>query len=277
MLSQQIEDLLVARNLRGMQFVQQLLSPGYYLRAAELVLQACQNKAVVLIGTGFPIRHSFETDGPLGAMVLYSVLEKLGGKPIIVCGQPLAAKLGQDFRVKAILVGNLAQAEQEAQEILSELSPQLLISIEHPGLSRQGLYFNMRGEDISSRCTSFDFFLLNADCPSIGIGDGGNEIGMGNVEAELACLNIIPSTTCCNELLVADVSNWASYGIMALLGIKCQQDLLADIQVEDLLRYLSERGGLDGVTAEPSLTEDSLGASVAQSLIEQIRQCTGFL
>ena len=34
-LSRAIEDLLVARNLRGMQQVQAALEPGYFLRAAR--------------------------------------------------------------------------------------------------------------------------------------------------------------------------------------------------------------------------------------------------
>ena len=38
-LSTQIEDLLVARNPRGMQTLQAALVPGYYLRAAQLLLE----------------------------------------------------------------------------------------------------------------------------------------------------------------------------------------------------------------------------------------------
>ena len=82
-LSQQIEDLLVARNLRGMKDVQPALTPGYYLRAAQL-LRNC--RGTVLIGTGFPVVDTFETDGPVGALALYKTLETLGATPVIVCG-----------------------------------------------------------------------------------------------------------------------------------------------------------------------------------------------
>ncbi len=47
-LSEQIEDALVARNLRGMKTVQPALAPGYCMRAARLIL-AC--KGTVLIST----------------------------------------------------------------------------------------------------------------------------------------------------------------------------------------------------------------------------------
>ena len=39
----------------------------------------------------------------------------------------------------------------------------------------------MRGIDISEHCGCFDFFVTEARCPTIAIGDGGNEIGMGNL------------------------------------------------------------------------------------------------
>ncbi|MEM7564172.1 MAG: glutamate cyclase domain-containing protein, partial [Pseudomonadota bacterium] len=58
-LSRTIEDILVARNLRGMKTVQPHLERGYCLRAAE-ILRNCRGN--VLIGTGFPVVKTFETD-----------------------------------------------------------------------------------------------------------------------------------------------------------------------------------------------------------------------
>ena len=54
-----------------------------------------------------------------------------------------------------------------------------MISIECPGLAADGRYYNMRGEDITARCSFFDPFVTGANCATIAIGDGGNEIGMG--------------------------------------------------------------------------------------------------
>ena len=66
-LSSTIEDILVARNPRGMKSVQAHLEPGYCLRAAR-ILQNCQGN--ILIGTGFPVVKTFETDGPVGAIAM---------------------------------------------------------------------------------------------------------------------------------------------------------------------------------------------------------------
>ncbi len=272
-LSQAIEDLLVSRNLRGMRDVQPALTPGYYLRAAKWLLES---KGTVLIGTGFPVLNSFETDGPVGAIALYQTLERLGAKPVIVCGAPMSTAIAADFRVHDIAVGDLANAEAEAKQVLESLQPELVLSIERAGLSEQGIYCNMRGEDISDRCASFDYFLKHASCPTIAIGDGGNEVGMGNIYDAVKQLDITPSVTPCDELVIADVSNWAAHGLIAMLSYWQQDDLLARVNPQKIVEYIAERGSLDGVTRQPTLTEDGLPLSEGQELIARLRQLVGF-
>ncbi|WP_301003883.1 glutamate cyclase domain-containing protein [Arsukibacterium sp.] len=182
LVSQQIEQLLVARNLRGMQLLQQQLRPGYILRAARLINQC---RGTVLIGTGFPVLDTFETDGPVGAIALYQLLEQLGARPILVSGNPLCSVLASRYRTYQISVNQQHNLPGIAVAALAELQPQLIISIERPGFTSDNRYANMRGEDITARCASFDHFLSLASCPTIGIGDGGNEIGMGNMAAFL--------------------------------------------------------------------------------------------
>ncbi len=272
-ISQAIEDLLVQRDVRGMKLLQKALVPGYYQRAAN-ILHDC--KGTVLIGTGFPVDSTFETDGPVGAIALYDTLKHLGANPIIVCGDPLQGVIGDDYQTYQISVGDLSKGKQEALDALEKLKPEVVLSIERPGLSAGGFYANMRGEDISSRCACFDYFLIEADCPTIAIGDGGNEIGMGKVLETLSSLPITPAVTSCDELLVADVSNWGAHGLIALLGYWSGEDLLAKINTLDILKYISERGSVDGVTRENTLTEDSLGSEAGQELIDELRRITGF-
>jgi len=272
-LSQQIENLLVQKNLRGMKDLQEELKPGYYLRAATF-LKDC--KGTILIGTGFPVADTFETDGPIGAIALYQTLAKLGAKPVLVCGAPLAPALADDFTVYEITVGDLTTAEAETRNALAELKPELIISIERPGLSETGKYFNMLGEDIGPCCACFDYFLRLAKCPTIAIGDGGNEIGMGNLKDAVDKLDITPSATTCDELLIADISNWGAHGLIALLAKWNDKDLLAAINISEILRYLSKRGSVDGVTRQNTLTEDSLPVSEGEKIIFSLRQLTGF-
>jgi len=272
-LSRKIEDILVARNLRGMKTVQACLKPGYVLRAAQ-ILRECED--YVLIGTGFPVVDTFETDGPVGTIALYNALESLGTTPIIVCGRPLSQALGDRYRVHEIRVGDHDKREQEAIEALDKYQPQAIVSIERPGQAADGGYYNMRGEDISPSTACFDTFMNLSECPTIAIGDGGNEIGMGKVSEALKDLNIVPAATSCDELIVADVSNWGAYGIISFLSHWHGSDLLMEIDPLGILKYISELGGIDGVTRINQLTEDGLPVSEGESILRELHQACGF-
>lgn len=276
-LSQQIEDLLVARNPRGMQTAQSALSPGYCLRSAQMIAQCSGN---VLIGTGFPVNGTYETDGPVGAVALYRALFAIGINPVLVCGEPLASAVKGEYQVYSMPTGiesySSNSIENPIQSLLSTHNPSLIITIELPGRSVDGFYYNMRGINISDQVIGFDDALLLADCPSISIGDGGNEVGMGNISECLSDLDIIPSATTCDELVIADVSNWAAHGIIAMLSKLMEKDFLCDWDNQQYLKYFAQRGSVDGVTGEKTLTEDGLACEVTESVIEQLRHLSGF-
>jgi Domain of unknown function (DUF4392) len=273
LLSEEIEQLLVARNLRHMEVARAALRPGYYLRAAR---QLRDIRGTVIIGTGFPVSGTFETDGPVGAMAFYQALAALGAHPLIACDAPLAHALAPDYRVLELGARGLAAARSEAATQLHALQPQAIVAIERPGMAVDGCYYNMRGEDITAHCVCFDPFISQADCTTIAIGDGGNEIGMGNIASALADLDISASVTRCDELLVADVSNWGAYGLIAFLGLWAGQDLLANIYPVTLLNYLSSRGSVDGVTGKNTLTEDGLQPRQGIRVIAALRALTNF-
>ncbi|RHW76502.1 DUF4392 domain-containing protein [Colwellia sp. RSH04] len=272
-ISQQVETLLVQRNLRGMQDVKHSLRSGYYLRAAKQLMHC---SGTIIIGTGFPVAGTFETDGPVGAIALYNVLKSLNKNPIIVCGEPLYGALKGDFQCYQLPLNNIADAESQAKKALEKLTPDIILSIERPGLSEQNGYYNMRGENISKNCASFDFFMKLATCPTIAIGDGGNEIGMGNIPEAIRQLDITPSTTQCDELLIADVSNWAAYGLISFLSIWHNRNFLSEIAPKEILTYLSSLGSVDGVTRLNELTEDGLCFTCGEQLIAQLESVCGF-
>jgi len=273
-LSRTIEDILVARNLRGMKTVQAHLEAGYCLRAARRLRQCRGN---ILIGTGFPVVKTFETDGPVGAIAMYEAFEKLGATPTIVCGRPLSLALAARYRIHEIRVGDHDRREHEAHDALAKFQPEAIISIERPGQAADGGYYNMRGESISEHTACFDTFMNQSECPTIAIGDGGNEIGMGNVAVALRELNIVPAITRCDELIVADVSNWGAYGLISFLSVWSERDLLAEVVPMDSLRYISGLGSVDGVTRINQLTEDGLDPSEGESVLRELRRACGFI
>lgn len=271
--SQHIEKIILQFNTRGMVPLAQAMPGGYCRRAARLIEN---NKGTVLIGTGFPVNGSFETDGPLGAVAMYRVLSHLGYDPVFVCGPPLARILAGRFQTYELPILAWQDSVPVVQKVLDKLQPTLMLSVERPGITASGRYFNMNGRDISAFTAKFDLFFNFGTCATIAFGDGGNEIGMGNVNHLLTELPIVPSVTTCDELVIATVSNWGVYGVIAELSDIVSQDLFSCFKPVATLSYLMSNGGMDGVTTEATPTEDGFPMAVGDQIIRQLRGALSF-
>ncbi|MBW2023595.1 MAG: DUF4392 domain-containing protein [Deltaproteobacteria bacterium] len=267
-LSRRVEQIILQHGRRGMDKVYEAMRPGYCGRAARMILD---NIGVMLIGTGFPVGCGYESDGPIGALAIYKVLEVLGGRPIIVCAPPLSSILSPSFAVREMQVSELEKSGKFAKEAMTSLSPDLILSIEMPGIASDGRYYNMNKEDISHQTPKFDYFLTQAGCPTICFGDGGNEVGMGNVKEALANIDIIPSITGCDELVIATVSNWGVYGVVAMLCVLTGKDLFSLIDPTSTAEFLVANGCVDGITVRPDVSEDGFPIHVGVSIIAQLR------
>jgi hypothetical protein len=267
----QIEKIILTHSSRGMDALRKGLSAGYCKRAAHLILK---NKGVVLIGTGFPVGSSFETDGPIGAISLYKVLEYLKNRPIFVCAPPISRILSRDFETYEIPIRTWEESTSLVESSLASLKPSLVISVERPGIAQDGRYYNMRKEDITDYAAKYDLFFDLCTCPTIAFGDGGNEIGMGNLSRELSRMSIIPSVTKCDELVIATVSNWGVYGVIAAMSLELGRDLFKLFDPAEIANYLLEKGSVDGVTRRAENSEDGFPLSVGLSIILRLR---GFL
>lgn len=290
----QVEQLLIARNVRGMAQLQPALQPGYLKRAAALLFQPGQR---LLLTTGFPVGDTFESDGPLGAILIALMLQRCQVQVDWVCGPPLADVLPQVLAALPSLSEPLAASGQPGQgspqttqfgsvlrlplgvvepdEILSLLTGCYVaaLSIERPGKASDGRYYNMRREDISQRIADVDTLWQQLGCPTVAVGDGGNEIGMGKIYQTVRQLDIEPAATACDELVLADVSNWAAYGLAFFWSIWSGQDLFRLLTPEPVLQLLLQHGCVDGVTRRPELTEDGFAVSDGLALCQQIYQC----
>ena len=121
-------------------------------------------RGTVLIGTGFPVAGTFETDGPVGAIALYQALQALGAEPMIACARPLAQVLASAYRILPLEREPADDGSALAASWLATHAPSAIISIERPGMAADGRYYNMRGEDISAGCGVFDPFLTISFC-----------------------------------------------------------------------------------------------------------------
>jgi hypothetical protein len=267
-LSEKIEKIILQHGTRGMDRLQKNLEPGYCRRAAQLILD---NKGVVMIGTGFPVSGSFESDGPISAISLYQVLTHLDYQPVFVCAPPISKILSNRYTTYELPLVSWDESRPVIKKALADLDPSLIVSIERPGVTADGRYYNMNRQDITELTAKFDQFFQQSQCPCIAFGDGGNEIGMGNVIQALSKFDIIPSVTTCDELVIASVSNWGVYGVMAVLCALLNRDLFELIDPESTAKYLMANGCVDGVTKRREASEDGFPMEISKSIIQQLR------
>jgi hypothetical protein len=267
-LSEKIEKIILQHGERGMDRLQKSMQPGYCRRAAQMILD---NQGVVVIGTGFPVSGSFESDGPISAISLYQVLIHLDYEPVFACAPPISRILSNGYSTYELPLVDWDESRPIIKKALKDLNPSLILSIERPGVTADGRYYNMRKEDITEVTAKFDLFFQKCQCPSIAFGDGGNEIGMGNVKTALAGLDIIPSITTCDELVIASVSNWGVYGVIAALSSHLNKDLFELIDPESVANFLVANGCVDGVTKRKEASEDGFPIDISKSIIQQLR------
>ena len=283
--------------------------------AALAAARALRGARRVLIVTGFTVEPDMpESDGPPGAAVLGRALRRLGARVTYVTDQPNvplveAALKTLDEPAEVLLY----PAETDgARRLLASERPTHLIAIERPGRNRAGDYLNMRGHSVASWNAPIDELFFRSEerkagsyrawpakgtgrlrtpgrrarskaTPrrargpvTVGIGDGGNEIGMGAVRAKIARLDPlrarIATVVPVDHLVVAGVSNWGGYGIVAALARLTGNDLLHTPELERrLIEACVAVGAYDGVTRRREHTVDGLSAETHAAVVDLLR------
>jgi D-glutamate cyclase len=138
---------------------------------------------------------------------------------------------------------------------------------------RQDRCHTMRGRDITARMSPAHRLFEEAGRPgpglvTLGIGDGGNEVGMGKIAWDVIRRNIprgglVACRVPADHLIVCGVSNWGAYGLAAgvrlLRGRGPEADLFDVGRERELLAAMVEGGPLvDGVLGEPAVSVDGL-------------------
>ena len=271
-----IEDIILANDQRGVAALRSHLPPDYCERAAQFVLS---HTGTTLIATGFYIsmKAAPETDGPPGALALGRALESLGRRVVYVSDRYtipiLRPFVKMDAQVVDFPIADDGASRQFASDLLSRYEPQLLISIERCGLTRDGTYLNMRGVDISDHTARVDHLFLQHP-RTIGIGDGGNEIGMGNLAQFIPSVDGLPTNpaaTGTTHLVISSTSNWGGYGLVAALSRLVGRNLLPSMEEEGMLiRRLVDLGAVDGVVGASQYSVDSMDVEEHGQALSQL-------
>jgi hypothetical protein len=287
---------------------------GSLLAAADSLIESGRGVAICtgfFIPRGTP--PAAETDGPLGAAILAAVLRRLGIDVWFLTdpacrGVVQIAAEAVELLPSCVEVAPLNDenwyAEFWSRPDASSLTH--LVSIERVGASHtleslcsvvppevldrfsrlvkpddRGRRFNMRGDCIDAFTSPLDRLFLQRDrmpdgLKTIGIGDGGNEIGLGSVPfpelfdrldrfshygAEVAARTICRVPT--DFTILAGVSNWGGTALAGLTAYRAgRPELLLDLDTQferTLLDRLVETGtAVDGVTGRAEASVDGL-------------------
>lgn len=244
----------------GARGVAALALPGS-LEAACRALASAKRVGVV---TGFyvPTAGACETDGPLGAAHLAAALGSFC--EFVVCTDrwclPVVRSLSPDATIDADMLADC----------------DVLVAVERPGRASDGKYYSMRGNDLSTWTEPLDDAFLNrkAGTVSIGVGDGGNEIGMGNVQEvvrrEIPSGSLIASVVPADHLVACGVSNWGAWSLAAGVSLLRGENLMpsAERAFNDLQKLVAA-GAVDGVTGRNEPTVDGLAWGEHERILKE--------
>uniref|UniRef100_A0A663M701 D-glutamate cyclase, mitochondrial n=1 Tax=Athene cunicularia TaxID=194338 RepID=A0A663M701_ATHCN len=256
-----------------------------HLCRQDELLKAClsiSHARSVLITTGFPTHFTYEppeeNDGPPGALAIAAILQALEKEVAIVTDQR-AMNLNKKIIEEAVQLGILKRPipllsyqRESADSALMFLCengdpgrPRFdhLIAIERAGMAADGNYYNARKVNIKHLVDPIDeLFLAAQTIPGVtttGVGDGGNELGMGKVQdavkKHIKNGDIIACDVEADFTIVAGVSNWGGY------AIACALYILSTCEIHD--RYLRKAVGF------PRLSKKTVWLSALPSVTKE--------
>ena len=146
----------------------------------------------------------------------------------------------------------------------------------------------MRGVNVTEHHMDVSPVLSLAETygiPTLGIGDGGNEVGMGVVEefvrryvpygnmCNCPCRGGITSSARTSRLIVSPTSNWGAYALTGIIWkeLKVPQCLSGWGVERAVLSAIVCEGAVDGVTGEPSISVDSFSPNELELFHRKLR------
>lgn len=272
------------------------------LAAAELLAGTVGASDRVLLLSGFIMRDYGlpETDGPIGAAVLARALALgLGAVPIavseaaalpcleacfgaagLIAGDPEALDRGRNRCAFVEFPVDAAAAPAAAQRILDAFRPKALVAIERPGAGADGEYHGGGGFAISSFTAKTDVLFELAQArriATIGIGDLGNELGLGvvapEVRAHVPLGDAIAAKLAADVAVIANISNWGAYGVAACLAAMVGNDAIFHDGREELrlIDACVRAGAIDPVGGQRRNWVDGTDATTNAALVDMLR------
>lgn len=162
-----------------------------------------------------------------------------------------------------------------------------VIAIERSGRAMDGHYYSMSGKDlvqyISPINTIFEWAIMD-NKPTHAIGDGGNELGLGQIyDAVQKHIEHGPKIACkisCDNVILASVSDWGGYALGMMNALNCANTMEHALSINGLMSFLDTiaAGGVcDGMNGEPGNTSlDGLPITVTRNVLLGLREIVRF-
>ena len=274
----------------GNRGISSLYQPNSLQKSSEMILKTPKEKKSFVL-TGFCcLFPSSETDGPLGSSILNSTLNNLGFNNFM-----LTDSYSENV-VKASSTNGKIVIENSHEEFLDKHNENdigFIISCERPGRSLKTKdYRTMKAKNISNQNCNLDLLFPGENGKknylTIGIGDGGNECGTGNIYKEVQNKIKFGDQICtdrfCDILIMSGVSNWGGLGLSASLVIMNGDKNIMNLFIDEcylqreLLKKIIEAGSYDGVSGKGELSVDGMHfdnehIEVIEKIVKVVKEC----
>lgn len=266
--------------------------------AAKRFVQAVKPGDYVIIGTGFLIAPSMkiETDGPVAAALLARMVSLLDAVPIIVAEENcysaiepacIAAELNTYYDIEqaakvhhSVALVPMPQGA-EAQKVIDKLlalKPSVMLCEEHPGKGKDGKYYSALAKELPWAAPVDDLFeaVRKQGGLTIGIGDLGNEAGLGFAKPEIEEIvprgAVITAEGTCDCPIIATITEFGCYAfIAAVQAITEIKGLLQTPELTEIvLRAAITGGSVEGCFGRVIPAIDMVDVSYVKSYVHML-------
>ncbi|QEE14227.1 glutamate cyclase domain-containing protein [Promethearchaeum syntrophicum] len=247
---------------------------------AQYIWNRIDKVNVVSIFTGFYSKYGYETDGPVGSLILADFFAKANISVQICCEtdlldimRPIASELSLSKLISFTKFENFFYKKNS-----------ILITIERPGENSRGICHSMNGKKINHSILPIELEIQkNPPNAWISIGDGGNELGTGyyrtavekviryGKQCKCGCGGGIAAYKKADRCILSTTSNFGAVSLS--LELAKQNNIewkVSTIKVTKIIESLNKLGIKDGVT-EKAGTVDGISVDLRNKMYDLLK------
>jgi hypothetical protein len=205
------------------------------------------------------------------------VTEDAHAVPVIATVQIVNVDLVEHAPISTVCFPlGLERGEATAAVLMEEYRPSAVIFVERDGPNKEGYFHGVRGDCRNPEDVGHVYLLADharrRGILTIGIGDGGHEVGFGAVRDAITAVHPfggksqaghasgVVTVTATDVVVSASVSNWGAYAVAAALASQRNEPELLHTQLMDrrLIEASVQAGARDGATSRAEVAVDGI-------------------